>query len=66
MILLTVFNIGEHCMLVNYLLHDWKLAHLNLTYFTNHALPLPSGNHQFVRCTYESVSALCFFISFVI
>ena len=36
----------------------------SLTYFSHPTTPLPSGNHLFVLCIYDSVSVLCLFFFF--
>ena len=49
------------------LFYSWKFVPLNPLHLFHPSLhPLPSGNHQFLLCIYESISVLlCLFICFV-
>ena len=50
--------------LMTSLFHDWTFEPLNLLdLFAQSPTPLPSGNHWFVLCVYESVFVL--FFSFI-
>ena len=69
----SYYNIIDHIpyavlyIPMSYLFYNWKLVSLNLFHLFRLPLtPLPSSNHQFDLCVYESVSVLFYlFLCFV-